>query len=54
MGFAFGADTFEQHRRRLVIGVLRYELTTEGFGEDGLVELIAGVLTVQPLNTLFH
>ena len=40
LGFAFGADAFEQHRRRLVVGVLRHQFTTEGFGEDGLVELI--------------
>ena len=38
LGFAFGADTVEQHGCRLVIGVLRNQLTTEGFGEDGLIE----------------
>ena len=40
LGFAFGANAFEQHRCRFVIGVLGNQLTTEGFGEDGLVEIL--------------
>ena len=37
-GFAFAADAFQQHRGRFVVGILRDQFATEGFGEDGLME----------------
>lgn len=36
---SLGLDAFHKHRGGLVVGVLRDQLATEGFGEDGLVEL---------------
>lgn len=36
---ALGPDSLEEDRGRLVVGVLRDQLATEGFGKDGAVHL---------------
>ena len=33
-------NSFQQNRRAFVVGVLRHEFAAEGFGENGLRELV--------------
>ena len=35
-----GADALQQHTRRFVVRILRYQFSAEGLGEDSLVEVI--------------
>ena len=36
---SLGLDAFQELRGGLVVGVLRDQLATEGFGKNGLIEL---------------